>query len=177
MTFLGNVVSGKGIFVNPMKVEAIFKWGQPKNVSEVGSFLGLAGYYCQFVDLVAASLSGLTRKGVKYVWDEKCETSFEDLKDWLTLVPNLSLPISWQEFVVYSDASRHNLGGVLMQEEKVIAYAPRQLKKHESNNPAHDLGLAVVVFALKIWRHYLYGERCRIYTDHNSLKYHLTQKE
>ena len=78
---------------------------------------------------------------------------------------------------MYSDASRIGLGCVLMQVGKVVAYASRQLKPHEQNYPNHDLELLVVVFALKIWRHYLYGEKCRIFTDHKSLKYLLTQKD
>ena len=80
-------------------------------------------------------------------------------------------------FVIYSDASRNGLGCVLMQGGKVVVYASRQLKPHEVNYPTHDLELAAVVFALKIWRHYLYGQRCEIYTDHKSLKYLFTQKE
>ena len=78
---------------------------------------------------------------------------------------------------MYRDASRIGLGCVLMQDGKVVAYASKQLKLHEQNYPTHDLELAIVVFALKIWRHYLYGEKCRIFTDHKSLKYLLMQKE
>ena len=81
------------------------------------------------------------------------------------------------EYVVYSDASRNGLGCVLMQQGKVVAYASQQLRPHELNYPTHDLELAVVVFALKIWRHYLHGEKCQIFTDHKSLKYILSQKE
>ena len=80
-------------------------------------------------------------------------------------------------FVIYSNASRKGLGCVLMQHGKVIAYASRQLKSYEQNYPTHDLELAAVVFALKIWRHYLFGERCEIYTNHKSLKYFFTKKE
>ena len=89
----------------------------------------------------------------------------------------LTQPISGKGYILYSDASGIGLGCVLMQDGKVVAYASRQLKPHEQNYPTHDLKLAEVVFALKIWRHYLYGEKCRIYTNHNSLKYLLTQKE
>ena len=78
---------------------------------------------------------------------------------------------------MYSDASGISLGCVLMQNGKVMAYASRQLKPHEQNYPTHDLELVALVFSLKIWRHYLYGEKCRICTDHKSLKYLLTQKE
>ena len=80
-------------------------------------------------------------------------------------------------FVMFSDASRQGLGCVLMQNGRVIAYASRQLKNHEANYPTHDLELVTMVFALKIWRHYLYGETCQVFIDHKSLKYLLTQKE
>ena len=89
----------------------------------------------------------------------------------------MALPQGTEGFVIYSDASRQGLGCVLMQHGRVIAYASRQLKTHEMNYPTHDLELAAVIFALKIWRHYLYGARCQIYTDHKSLKYIFTQKE
>jgi len=82
-----------------------------------------------------------------------------------------------KEYTIYSDASKNGLGCVLMQEDKVVAYASRQLKSYEKNYPTHNLELAAVVFALKIWRHYLYGIPCKIYTDHQSLNYIFTQKE
>jgi len=101
----------------------------------------------------------------------------KELKDRLTSAPMLTLPIEDEDFIIYSDASRLGLGAILMQKGKVIAYASKQLKEHEKKYPTHDLELAAVVFALKIWRHYLYGEHCQIYTDHKSLKYLFTQKE
>ena len=124
--------------------------------------------------LIAAPLTRLTRKGVKYEWSEDCEQSFQELKSRLTMAPVLALPTSGVEYVVFSDSSRQRLGCVLMQDGRVIAYDSRQLKKHETNYPTHDLELAVVVFALKIWRHYRYWETCQIFTDHKSLKYLLT---
>ena len=93
------------------------------------------------------------------------------LKDLLTSAPVLTLPSGDEGYTVYCDASRMGLGSVLMQHGKVIAYASRQLKKHEQSYPTHDLERAVVAFALKIWRHYLCGVTCKIYTDHKSLKY------
>ena len=96
------------------------------------------------------------------------------MKDRLTTAPTLTLPTEDEDFVIYSDASKLGLGAVLMQNGKVITYASRQLKEHEKNYPTHDLELAAVVFALKIWRHYLYGAHCQIYTDHKSLKYLFT---
>ena len=89
----------------------------------------------------------------------------------------MSIPTGGGGFIICSDASKNGLGCVLMQNGKVIAYASRQLKEYEKNYPTQDLELAVVVFSLKIWRHYLYGERCVIFTDHKSLKYFFTQKE
>ena len=96
------------------------------------------------------------------------------MKARLTSAPVLALPNGRDGFMVYSDASQQVLGCVLMQTDRVIAYASRQLKKHEENYPTHDLELAAVVFALKIWRHYLYGAPCRIFTDHKSLQYIFT---
>ena len=90
------------------------------------------------------------------------------------MAPVLTLPTPGVEYVIFSDVSQQGLGCVLMQEGRVIAYTFRQLKKHETNYPTHDLELAIMVFALKIWRHYLYGETCRIFMNHKSLKYLLT---
>ncbi|XP_075481121.1 uncharacterized protein LOC142521830 [Primulina tabacum] len=104
-------------------------------------------------------------------------TVSEELKDKLTSAPVLSLPEGVEDFVVFTDASKKGLGVVLMQHGKVIAYASRQLKDYEKNYPTHDLELAAVVFALKIWRHYLYGVKCEIFSDHKSLKYLFTRKE
>ncbi|KAL0554084.1 hypothetical protein IC582_007995 [Cucumis melo] len=100
-----------------------------------------------------------------------------ELKQKLVTAPVLTVPDGSGNFVIYSDASKKGLGCVLMQQGKVVAYASRQLKIHEQNYPTHNLELAAVVFALKIWRHYLYGEKIQIYTDHKSLKYFFTQKE
>ena len=143
-------------------------------------FLGLAGYYRRFVKgfpVIAYSLTKLLRKGVKFEWDDKCQSSFEQLKKILVKAPVLTQPTSGREYALYSDASRIGLGCVLMQDGKVVAYASRQLKPHEQNYTTRDLELAAIVFDLKIWRHYLYGEKCRIFTDHKRLKYLLTQKE
>ncbi|KAG8478649.1 hypothetical protein CXB51_028449 [Gossypium anomalum] len=141
---------------------------------------GDAGYYRRFVNgfsIIAAPMTRLLRKDVKFEWTEECQQSFEELKKLLTEAPVLVQPESGKEFVVYSDASLNGLGCVLMQEGKVVAYTSRQLKPHERNYPTHNLKLAAVVFALKIWRHYLYGEKCRVYTDHKSLKYLMSQKD
>ena len=103
--------------------------------------------------------------------------SFDKLKAFLTEAPVLTQPTCGKEYVIFSDASLNGLGCVLMQEGKVVAYASRQLKPHEKNYPMHDLELASIVFALKFWRHYLYGEKCFIYSDHKGLKYLPSQRE
>ncbi|GJU35854.1 reverse transcriptase [Tanacetum coccineum] len=134
VAFSVHIVSAEGITIDPAKVEAITKWPRPTSVTEVWSFLGLAGYYRRFVEgfsRLALPLTKLMRKGEKFVWNEEREKSFEELKQRLPMV----------------------------------------------NYPTHDLELAAVVFALKIWRHYLYGESCDIFTDHKSLKYIFTQRE
>ncbi|CAH9089240.1 unnamed protein product [Cuscuta europaea] len=178
--FLGHVISGSGVAVDNAKIEAIIDWERHKNVKEIHSFLGLAGYYHKFVEIfsvLASPLTKLTKKGTKFVWDDKCEKGFLELKKRLTEAPVLALPVQGIGYDIYSDTSIQGLGCVLMQNGKVIVYASRQLRKHEVNYPTHDLELGAVVFALKIWRHYLYGETCHIYTDHKSLKYVFTQKE
>ncbi|KAJ9567836.1 hypothetical protein OSB04_003802 [Centaurea solstitialis] len=177
--FLGHVVNEKGIHVDPTKIEAIKKWEAPKTPTEIRQFLGLAGYYRRFIanfSKIAQPLTTLTQKDKKFIWGEKQEEAFQLLKHKLCNAPILALPEGTDNFVVYCDASHQGLGCVLMQNEKVIAYAYRQLKIHEKNYTTHDLELGAVVFALKIWRHYLYGTKCAIFTDHKSLQHILEQK-
>nr|KYP37706.1 Retrovirus-related Pol polyprotein from transposon 17.6 [Cajanus cajan] len=180
VSFLGHVISEGGIVVDPSKVEAVLEWKTPKLVFEIRSFLGLVGYYRRFIEgfsKLALPLTKLTRKNQPFVWDSKCEENFQELKRRLTSAPILVLPDPNETVVVYCDASKMGLGGVLMQKEKVIAYASRQLKTHEQNYPTHDLELVIVVFVLKLWRHYLFGSRFEVFSDHKSLKYLFDQKE
>ncbi|GJY99899.1 putative reverse transcriptase domain-containing protein [Tanacetum coccineum] len=170
--FLGHVINGNGIHVDPSKIEAVKNWKAPRTPTEVRSFLGLAGYYRRFIEnfsKIAKSLTILTQKSKTFDWGEEQELAFQTLKDKLCNAPVLALPDGPEDFVVYCDASGIGLGCVLMQRGKVIAYASRQLKIHEKNYTTHDLELGAVVFALKIWRHYLYGTKSVIYTDHKSL--------
>ena len=174
------VVSEQGVAVDPAKIKAVMKWELPKNVTEVRSFLGLAGYYRRFVEgfsKLAMPMTRLTKKGEKFLWTPECEIVFHTLKEKLTTAPVLIIPNSGEEYEVYTDASLRGLGCVLMQGGKVVAYGSRQLKTHEQNYPTHDLELAAVVFALKLWRCYLYGEKFQVYSDHKSLKYIFTQKD
>jgi len=178
--FLGHVISKGGIAVDPSKVKHVLDWKVPQNVKAVRSFLGLAGYYRRFIDnfsKIAKLMTYLLEKGAYFVWTDERQAAFDELKKRLTTAPVLTLPNQSKRFTVYCDASRDGLGCVLMQEGRVIAYASRQLRKHELNYPTHDLELAAGVHALKIWRHYLFGHRCDIYADHKSLKYIFTQNE
>ena len=180
MAFLGHILTTEGVAVDPKKVEAVSTWQQPTNVSEIRSFLGLAGYYRRFIEgfsKIARPMTELLNKENKFVWTEACERSFQELKRRLTTAPVLTLPDIHQDFVIYCDASRQGLGCVLMQDGKIVAYAFRQLRPHEQNYPTHDLEFAAVVHALKIWRHYLIGNKCEIYTDHKRLKYIFTQPD
>ncbi|GJX12986.1 putative reverse transcriptase domain-containing protein [Tanacetum coccineum] len=148
--FLGHLIDSQGLHVDPVKIEAVKNWTSPTTPTE---------------------------KNKNYIWGEEQESAFQLLKQKLCKAPILALPEGNDDFVVYCDASLQGLGAVLMQREKVIAYASRQLKPHEENYTTHDLELGAVVFAFKIWRHYLYGTKCTVFTDHKSLQHILRQKE
>ncbi|GKA89870.1 putative reverse transcriptase domain-containing protein [Tanacetum coccineum] len=149
MQFLGHLIDSQGLHVDPAKIEAVKNWTSPTTPIEIRQFLGLADQ----------------------------ETAFQLLKQKLCKASILALPKGNDDFVVYCDASHQGLGAVLMQREKVIAYASRQLKPNEENYTTYDLELGAVVFALKIWRHYMYGTKCTVFTDHKSLQHILDQKE
>ncbi|GKC03897.1 putative reverse transcriptase domain-containing protein, partial [Tanacetum coccineum] len=169
-----------GIHVDPSKIESIKDWATPKTPMEIRKFLSLVGDYQRFIEgfsKIAKSMTNLTQKGIKFDLGEKEENTFQLIKQKLCSAPILALPKGSKDFVVYCDASHKGLGVVLMQREKVIAYASRQLKVHEKNYTTYDLEIGSVVFALKIWRHYLYGTKCTVFTDHKSLQHILDQKE
>ncbi|GKE08657.1 putative reverse transcriptase domain-containing protein [Tanacetum coccineum] len=150
--FLGHVIDSEGIHMDPAMIESIKDW-------------------------IAKPMTKLTQKNMKFDCTEKAEVAFQLLKEKLCSASILSLLKGSENFVVYCDASRRGLGTVLMQKEKVIAYASRQLKIHKKNYTTHNLELGAVVFALKMWRHYLYGTKCVMFTDHKSLQHILDQKE
>jgi hypothetical protein len=180
VSFLGHIISNGGISVDPAKVKEIMEWRVPTTVTEIRSFLGLAGYYRRFIkgfSKIAKPMTLLLEKGREFKWDEKYQGSFEQLKKRLMSTPVLVMPDLQKGFDIYCDACGQGLGCVLTQEGHVIAYASRQLRKHELNYPTHDLELAAVVHALKIWRHYIMGTKCQVYTDHKGLKYIFTQKD
>ncbi|GJR26515.1 putative reverse transcriptase domain-containing protein [Tanacetum coccineum] len=152
--FLGYVIDSEGIHVDPAKIESVKDWASPKTPTKIHQFLGLAGYYRRFIEgfsKIARPMMKLTQKSVKFDWGEKEEAAFQLLKQKLCSAPILALPEGSENFVVYCDASHKGLGAVLMQREKVIAYASRQLKVHEKNYTTHDLKLGAIMFALNIF--------------------------
>ncbi|GKD43348.1 putative reverse transcriptase domain-containing protein [Tanacetum coccineum] len=178
--FLGHVIDSQGIHVDPAKIESIKDWASPKTPTEIRQFLGLAGYYRRFIEgflKIAKSMTKLTQKGVKFDWGDKAEAAFQLIKQKLCSAPILALPEGSKDFIVYCDASIKGLGAVLMQREKVIAYASRQLKIHEKNYTTHDLELGALVFAKNLEDHLSFGTKCMVFTDHKNLQHIIDQKE
>jgi hypothetical protein len=166
--YLGHVISKEGIAVDPDKIKAIMNWPEPKDVSDIRSFMGITGYYQKFIEgfsKIAYPITSLQKKGTKFIWSEKCQESFNKLKQLLTTTPILKLADLDKDFVVCMDACREGLGGVLMQENHVIAYESQKLKKHEENYVTHDWELAAIIHALKMWWHYLVGRKFLLLTD------------
>jgi hypothetical protein len=178
VSFLGHIISEGGISVDPSKVKDVLSWRTPQNVFDIRSFLGLAGYYRRFIEgfsKISKPMMELLAKGKTFEWMPRCEASFQELKKRPTTALVLTMPDMEKPFLIYCDASDQGLGCELMQYDHVVVYVSRQLRKHEEKYSIHDLELAAVVHALKIWRHYIIGKRCEVYSDHKSLKYIFTQ--
>eukprot|EP00253_Pinus_taeda_P006753 PITA_06753 len=176
--YLGHVITKEGIAVDPEKIKAIMDWPVPKDVADVRSFMGLAGYYRRFVEgfsKVAFPITSLQKKGKTFHWTPNCQKSFEQLKQLLTTAPILRIADPDKDYVVCTDASKEGVGGVLMQEGKVVTYESRKLKEHEQKYSAYDLELTAVIHALKMWRHYLVGRKFLLLTDHHSLTNYFSQ--
>jgi hypothetical protein len=172
--YLGHIISKDGIAVDPEKIEAIREWSAPNNVTEVRSFMGLVGYYRRFIEglsKISHPITSLQRKGMKFQWTLDCERSFQHLKQLLTSSPILRITDRNEDFIVYRDACKEGLGGVLSENGFFICYKSRNLKDHERNYATHDLELESIVNALRKWRHYLMGKRFELRIDHNGLKY------
>jgi ribonuclease HI len=164
--------------LDPSKVKNVLSWNTLQNVSDIQSFLGLAGYYRRFIEgfsKIAKPMTELLEKGKTFEWTPRREAGFQELKKRLTMTPVLTMPNIEKPFLIYCNASGKGLGCVLMQDDHVVAYASRQLRKHEEKYPTDDMELAAVVHALKIWRYYIIGKRCEVYSDHKRLKYIFTQ--
>lgn len=174
--FLGHLISDQGIACDPSKIETVQNWPVPKNVNEIRSFLGLAGYYRRFIpnfSEIASVLTNLTKKEIKFNWTEKCQTSFNTLKEKLVTAPVLVYPNENDQFILDTDASGHAIGAVLSQiqdgEEKVIAYASKMLNNSQKKYCTTYRELLAVVTFVKYFRHYLIGQKFKIRTDHASL--------
>jgi hypothetical protein len=160
------------------KVQDVLSWKAPTSVSDIQSFHGLAGYYRRFIEgflKISKPMTELLEKDKQFECTPACEASFQELKRRLMTTLVLVMSDMEKSFSIYCDASGQGLVCVLMQDGRVVAYASRQLRYHEVNYLTHDLELAAVFHALKIWRHYLMGKRCELYTNYKSLKYIFTQ--
>jgi hypothetical protein len=150
------------------------EWPTPKDVSDIRSFMGLAGYYIRFIkgfSKIGCPITSLQKNGIKFIWTSKCEERFEELKYLLTHVPMLKIAEPDNDFLVCTYACKEGLGGVLMQEGHVIFYASRKLNEHQINYVTHELELAAIVHALKMWRHYLLGRIFVLMIDHCGLRH------
>jgi hypothetical protein len=164
--------------MDPRKIQDVLSWNAPMSVGDIRSFLGLVGYYRRFIEgfsKIRKPMIELLEKDKKFMWTPAYEACFQELKKRLTTAPILVMPDMERSFSIYCDALGEGLGCVLMEDGHVVAYASRQLRKHEVNYLTHDLELVAVVHVLKIWWHYLMGKRCELYTDHKSLRYIFTQ--
>ncbi|MCO5559190.1 hypothetical protein L7F22_012785 [Adiantum nelumboides] len=180
LAYLGFIVSKDGISPDPAKVEAVVKWPIPRSVSEVRGFLGLAGWCRIFIQnyaLILGPLTELTHEDESFIWIEKRDSAFNELKELLAKSPVLKLPDFEKTFEVIVDACAKGVGGILRQEGHPVAYESRQLRIHERNYPTHDLELLAVVHALKKWRHYLLSQIFELVTDHKSLKWIFIQPD
>jgi hypothetical protein len=183
--YLGHIVSGSGIAVDPGKTDAVSKWPESKNKTEVKSFLGLCTYYRRFVPHfadVARPLHRLTEENCEFAWTEECQRSFEKLKQLLTSTPILAYPNLDGEFCLDTDASDSAIGAVLSQkredsEERVIAYFSRTLTRSERNYCVTRKELLAVVKAIEHFHYYLYGQKFRVRTDHSALQWLMNFKE
>ena len=176
VSFLGHVVTPEGVHCDPKKIQAVRDWPVPQNVTEVRSFLGLASYYRRFIPSfaeIASALTALTGAGVKFQWTKACQDSFDQLKELLVSSPVLAYPKEEGQFVLDTDASDTGIGAVLSQMqdgvERVIAYASKTLSKTQRKYCTTKKELLAVVTFVQHFRHYLYGQKFRIRTDHASL--------
>jgi hypothetical protein len=168
--YLGHVISAEGIVVDPEKIKSIMEWLVPKDVADIRSFMGITRYYHRFIEgfsKIAYPITSLQKKGTKFNWSEKCQDSFNKLKELLTTAPILKVADPDKDFTICVDASKEGLGGVLTQEGHIICYESWKLKEHERNYVTHDLELAAVIHTLKMWRHYIMGRKFLLLTDNS----------
>jgi hypothetical protein len=151
--FLGHIISAEGIAVDPSNVQEVLDWKSPRSVMQIRNLLGLAVYYRRFIpnfSKIAKPMTKILEKGAKFKWNPQCKQIFLTLKKLLTTTPVLAQPDNEKPFDVYYDASGMSIEGVLMQDGRAIAYALRQLRRHEEHYPIYHLELLVVIHALKV---------------------------
>ena len=180
--FLGHVISHAGLDMEPTKVKAVQDWPAPKSVTELRSFLGLAGYYRKFVrhfSHICSPLTELLHKDTSWTWTQQHQTAFDNLKRAVSTAPTLALPDETLPFVIRTDASGFAVGGELLQNQghglQPIAYMSKKMLPAEKNYPVHEQELLAIIVALREWRHYIYGKEFKVITDHQSLRYLQTQ--
>jgi hypothetical protein len=172
--YLGHVISEEGVAVDPDKIKSIMDWPTPKDVYDIRFFMGLAGYYRRFIkgfSKIGCPITTLKKKGFKFIWTSECEEIFQELKYFITNAPILKIAYPNKDFLVCTYAYKEGLKGFLMQEGHVICYESRKLNEHEVNYVTHNIELAAIVHALKMWRHYLLGIRFVLMIDHSGLMY------
>ena len=176
MELLGYVVSGNIVKINPNKIATIKDRPEPKNAKQVQQALGLFNFYRRFIDNFAEKskiLYNLIQKGVVFEWNDKCKEAYKYFVECITSSPAMAQPIIGKPFIVYSDGSKYDIGGVLAQVidgvEHIIEYASRLLKGPELNYGISDIKCLACVFLVKKWYHYLYGAYFTLYTDHKAL--------
>jgi hypothetical protein len=175
--YLGNVISDKGISMDPAKVEAIMECIASTNVPEVCNFMVLAGYYRGFIEgfsKIENTITKLQKKNKKFILAEKCAEEFWRLKDLLMTTLILKVPHMDEEFMLFTDASKEGLGGFFLQDGRVICYISRKLRRHEENYATHDLEFLSIVYSLRVWTHYLIGRKFELKIDHCGLQYIFT---
>ena len=178
--YLGHFISSEGIVVDLAKINAILEWPTPSNVHEMCSFMGMEGYNQSFLEglsKISIPITSFLRKGVQFNWTNECEQAFSKLKQCLTTTLILNFPDMDRPFIVCTDASKDGLGAILSQDGRVIAYASRKVRTHEENHATHDLELAEIVHALRLWRHYLVGNKFELKTNHRGLQHIYTQSD
>jgi hypothetical protein len=176
--YLGLIIFKDGISVDPNKIKTINEWHVPKEITDVRSFMGITGYYIKFIEgfsRITNPITSLQKKGKKFVWDQKCQESFNKLKELLTTAPILKIADPNKDFFVCTYACNDGLRGVLSQEGHAIAFESRKLKIHEKNYATYDIELEAVIHALKMWHHHLIGRKFILMTDKKGLKYLLEQ--
>ncbi|PWA81445.1 hypothetical protein CTI12_AA187700 [Artemisia annua] len=178
--FLGHKIKDGGLMMDGAKVKAIQEWEAPIKVTELRSFLGLVNYYRRFImgySAITSPLTDLLKKNKAWMWDEKCQAAFENLKKAVIEEPVLRLPDVTMPFELYTDASDFAIGGVLMQDGHPNAFESRKLNETERKYTVQEKEMTAIIHCLRIWRHYLLGLKFVIKTDNVATSYFQTQKK